>query len=381
MVSGSAAKYYENLGYTIPREKSDRGLIRVPLGTKIEVCVNDLPNSSCAAIDCECDFCKKPLKNMRWVDYLNCRKDDEKIYCQKCSMYLFGKEKIKQTKLKNSVSFYDWCIQNNHIDILELWDYEKNNHTPNQVCFSTREEIYINCPRNIHESEIKSLHNFVSGKWDIYCKQCNSFDQWIYDNNKEWIFDIWSDKNNKSPNDYDWGSGKKVWWKCPEGKHDDYERELKASIKYKFHCRNCIDEMGESILQGKVRKYLNSFSEYFTINNEYDCELECRNYKTKTLLPYDNEIISDKFKAIVETHGEQHYKIGGWHVGEARRKNISSQEQFEYQQWKDEYKKQFALNNGYFYLAIPYWADDENETWKMMINDMLEFIYQSLEEN
>ena len=38
---------------------------------------------------------------------------------------------------------------------------------------------------------------------------------------------------------------------------------------------------------------------------------------------------------------------------------------------KDEYKKNFAIKNGYYYLEIPYWCDDDEETWKKMIDEKI----------
>ena len=37
-------------------------------------------------------------------------------------------------------------------------------------------------------------------------------------------------------------------------------------------------------------------------------------------------------------------------------------------------KKDYALSRGYFYLAIPYWTNDENETWKSLINNKINAI-------
>ena len=40
-------------------------------------------------------------------------------------------------------------------------------------------------------------------------------------------------------------------------------------------------------------------------------------------------------------------------------------------QLHDRYKRIFAKSQRYFYLEIPFWADDKNETWKKMINDKI----------
>lgn len=34
-------------------------------------------------------------------------------------------------------SFKDWCIENKKENFLELWDYDKNNITPNEVSYGS----------------------------------------------------------------------------------------------------------------------------------------------------------------------------------------------------------------------------------------------------
>ena len=62
------------------------------------------------------------------------------------------------------------------------------------------------------------------------------------------------------------------------------------------------------------------------------------------VLPYDFEIPSHKL--IIEVQGEQHQKFApDFH---------DSVLDFEYQQYKDNFKKKFAENNGYKVLYIYY---------------------------
>jgi hypothetical protein len=129
-------------------------------------------------------------------------------------------------------------------------------------------------------------------------------------------------------------------------------------------CPSCIRERTESILQEKVRLYCESLG--FTIRHEHQCTLKCRNPKTKATLPYDNEIV--ELKLIIEVHGIQHYKITNFHHL-AKIKFITTQKALEDIQWKDQYKKDFVLQQGYHYLEIPYWTDDKKETWKQLIDD------------
>ena len=48
-------KYYENLGYKIPRQKNKWGRIGTPKGTKITVKVGDLPKQSNIKVKVQCD--------------------------------------------------------------------------------------------------------------------------------------------------------------------------------------------------------------------------------------------------------------------------------------------------------------------------------------
>ena len=49
---------------------------------------------------------------------------------------------------------------------------------------------------------------------------------------------------------------------------------------------------------------------------------------------------------------------------------MTPEESLEYIQWKDEYKKQYALSHGYYYLAIPYTAE-KDESYKIMIDSKI----------
>lgn len=86
----------------------------------------------------------------------------------------------------------------------------------------------------------------------------------------------------------------------------------------------------------------------------------CINPSTGRPLPYDFELCSHK--VILEIQGEQHRKFIPWfHVDEAG---------FEYQQQKDAYKKQFAIDHGYKVLEIWY-EDIQSGRYKRLIQEAL----------
>lgn len=183
----------------------------------------------------------------------------------------------------------------------------------------------------------------------------------------EWDYDKNIDFN---PNEMLAKSNKKVWWKCQK-----CGREWQAKIAKRTAgegCPHCY-RFEKSNLQQKVQGYIEDKYNYNLVH-EYDCSLKCRNPKTNCLLPYDNELIlSDNVRIIIECHGEQHYKICGLTKLSAKKDNITPEEALQYVQWKDAHKKQYALSQGYYYLAIPYWTESD-ESYKTLIDNKIQEI-------
>jgi hypothetical protein len=138
-------KYYENKGYEIPRKKDKWGVIRVPKGTKIKVKVEDLSDKNNSKIDVQCDNCKKILHDVRWSNYKKYCKND-KYYCHNCSAKLFGIEKMKQTKLKQS-----GCIAETHPDLVK---YFVNKEDAYKYSIGSEKRILLHCPDCNHEKEM-----------------------------------------------------------------------------------------------------------------------------------------------------------------------------------------------------------------------------------
>ena len=184
---------------------------------------------------------------------------------------------------------------------------------------------------------------------------------------------LWSDKNKKTPYEYSSMSNQKTWWKCPEGKHEDYKRSINDSQTCEFRCPECVRERDESFLQEKVRLYLNKLG-YITLH-EYNCNVIAQNPKIQNKIgrmPYDNEVV--ELKLICEVHGKQHYIITNYAVMTSKRRNTTPEYELHYQKLKDRYKRIFAKSRNYEYLEIPYWTDDKSETWKMLIDNKIKEI-------
>lgn len=100
-------RWYESLGYPFTK-----------IGDEFEVKVSDLTKGSNSIVDMECNGCKKSLQ-VKWRDYLKCIREYGDYYCHFCAMSIFTTRKSIETKLKNSISFEEWCAKNSRFDLLE----------------------------------------------------------------------------------------------------------------------------------------------------------------------------------------------------------------------------------------------------------------------
>jgi len=110
-------KYYENLGYKIPRRKDKWGDITVPRGTKIIIKIEDLPKGSGQEVKVKCDICGEIVPK-KYQNYINEHNKSGMDICNECRIKNYSskifekygvntifkldyiKEKIKATNLE-----------------------------------------------------------------------------------------------------------------------------------------------------------------------------------------------------------------------------------------------------------------------------------------
>ena len=439
-------KYYEDLGYKIPREFDNKGRLRVPRGTKILVKVEDLSKGSHVRVECKCDYCGEKL-NWEYKAYNVQVHEKGETYCQKCGNALLGIKKTKETRFKNGKSLYFWCIENNRQDILDRWDYELNKDTPKDILYSTHEKRWFKCLDHLeHHSELKNINSItnINRGSNLFCKQCNTIAQYILDNfpnkkleevwdyekngdldpweidrcsrikvwiicqekeyhgsyeiccnnftsqhqrccfcsgkkihpkdslgqyvisnfGEEFLWKVWSGKNEVSPFEVAPRSNKKVWWNCLSGKHKPFKRDCDSSVEYEFRCPKCVEEKEESIIEEKTRLYLEELG--YEVRTEHNCSIKPINPKTKQPFLFDNEIILSNGKhLIIEVHGQQHYSLCLYN---------NTKEKLHYQQVKDRYKRIKCIQAGYEYLELPYWTFYKNNRYKKLIDNKIKEI-------
>ena len=285
----------------------------------------------------------------------------------------------KETMMcKQCNSFAQWGIDNICEDFLEkYWDYNKNTLDPWNIKYGSSKRVWIKCQeKDYHGSYEVTANKFTSGRRCPYCNKNSgkihskdSLGQYVIDKyGQGFLNSIWSNKNKKSPFEYAKRTHTLVWWKCSNNKHNDYQRNIGDSVWVcDFRCPQCSQERNESVLQEKVRLYLETLG--YTILHEEKCTIVPRNPKTHYQLPFDNEI--KELKLIIEVNGKQHYKLDFFHKLSAKHFNTTPEYEFYYGQVKDRYKRIIAKQKGYYFLEIPYWTDNKNEEWKQLIDNKI----------
>lgn len=169
---------------------------------------------------------------------------------------------------KGTENLYDWCIRKGFTDILDRWDYEKNDKNPKEI-YNCNINVWIKCENGKHPSEQRYLRNIINTGKIPSCTICHSFGTWCEEHSRLDLLKRWDyEKNNISPYEIPFRSGLKYWFKCPRGLHPS-EQKIPCNLVTQFgssRCNMCrsfaqwgIDNIGEDFL-----------SEYWSDKNTKD---------------------------------------------------------------------------------------------------------------
>jgi len=294
-------------------------------------------------------------------------------------------DKQRNIDCRKCKSFAQRSIDNLGENFFEkYWDYDINILDPWEISYGNNakdKKVWIKCQeKDYHGSYDVSCNDFSSNK---RCPLCTNQHGKVHPLDSLGTLypeslNVWSDKNTKSPFEYAPKSSQEVYWKCKDGKHDDYLRKISNSQLCGFDCPYCVAENNYSKLQSKTVAYLGELN--YEILHENNCTISPKNMlkvkkiKSSSMLRYDNEIIFQNGKhLIIEVHGCQHYIINSWHIQTAIKNNTSPEEELQYQIDKDNYKENYARKMNYEYLIIPYWTE-KDESYKTLIDNKIKQI-------
>lgn len=165
-----------------------------------------------------------------------------------------------------------WCIKNDRQDVLDAWDYELNQCSPEDVSWSSSNKYFFKCLKHQeHKSELKEIWSSITKRNSaITCIQCKSVAQYILDNfpDKD-LYDVWDKDKNGDLDPWRVGSGsnKKIWIKCQEKDYHGSYNPVVNNFTNGSRCTYCtnkkgmvhpLDSFGQYVVNNYGEDFLNS---------------------------------------------------------------------------------------------------------------------------
>ncbi len=192
-------------------------------------------------------------------------------------------------------SFYDWCIENDRMDLNDRFDEDKNGCTSKDVGYKSNKKWWFKCPKDMHESD-KYFMCFVTNnpKRNLVCRKCNSVAQAIIDQFGEDYLNIhWHSDNKTSPWDIPAKSAKyNVIIQCDKKDYHVYSQAASSftkgvgcpyCINRKVHPNDSIASLYPEIIERWSDKNEKSPYEY-SMHSEQKVWLKCPNGKHEDYL-------------------------------------------------------------------------------------------------
>ena len=177
---------------------------------------------------------KKIFPNVNIIELTSFSHTKVVWYCETCKQFYIQEVSSKtnmhrgcpfcthQRILPGVTDLFTWCLENNRPDILEDWDYTKNNEYPTEVFPASSKKYYFMC-QNGHKYEMTLSSKTVDKHLCPICanKQVlsgyNDLETYIHNNPQyQFILDTWDySLNNFKPSEVTPKSHKKAYFKCP----------------------------------------------------------------------------------------------------------------------------------------------------------------------
>ena len=151
-----------------------------------------------------------------------------------------------------------WCKMHNRQDILDSWDYELNDVTPQEVFGQENTHIYkwkcdkghhyertCNARSRLYSCPVCNCHELQSGVNDFATLYPELLSEWDYE------------KNSISPYDILPGANKTVHWKCAMG--HTWSTKLHQRTRLFTGCKKCDRQNHTSFAEQSIYYYLKQF--------------------------------------------------------------------------------------------------------------------------
>ena len=268
-------------------------------------------------------------------------------------------------------SLYQWGIDNIPNFLTVHWS-DKNTEEDKLKSTCCQDKVWMKCSAGKHQDYKIAFFNYFKGQRCPYCAQKRVCKEESLGCIHPEALLVWDESNEKTPYDYRPLSNKRAMWKCISGIHNKYSRKISESVYAEFRCPMCVKEDTESILEKKVRTYIENLG--YTVLTEYNCNIAPINPKTHYKMPYDNEIAD--LNLIIEVHGQQHYNEEAYKTL-FKKDGITPKCLLHQRKVYDRYKRMYAKSRGYNYLEISY-KDIYNGTYKNLIDSAINLASQKM---
>lgn len=328
-LSNKEIKYYENLGYIIPRILNKYGKLTTPRGSKINIKVDHLQSKSNVKVTKICDCCGKQMPNIKYQTIIISRNNgDGKDRCFECGSIKGGITQKNNIKYENSLEYYS--IQNNKNYLLSEFS-DKNTKHPSKISFGSEDEYLWNCGKCKSEYSTAISNRTTNNSNCPYC-----VGQRVNNTNCLWTTHPEIAKSLKNPGigyEFSAGSGKKVKFKCCNCGNVSNKTIYHVTRKG-FTCTRCSDGLSypEKFMMNVLQQLHINFETQKVF--EWSKNITCNDQKLNGTKKYDFYIPS--LSMVIETHGKQHYEEESFTHGRTLKEEKKN----------DKIKEELAIENG-----------------------------------
>ena len=154
--------------------------------------------------------------------------------------YIMTIIKSKSVKCRQCDSIGQFVINKYGEDYLKDHWSIKNNISPFQIAHGSSKKIWIRCTKkSYHPDYLQPASTFAKGCGCPYCSSKIILPQDSLGTLHPKSLSAWSEKNSKSAYEFSPQSAAKIWWKCDNNIHKDYQRTISNSVIYNFRCPTC----------------------------------------------------------------------------------------------------------------------------------------------
>ena len=115
-----------------------------------------------------------------------------------------------------------------------------NELSPYTISIGSHNDIWLKCLKDSTHPDYNILASNI--RHTICCPYCTSH-RLCFSNNLGMlhpeVFDVWSEKNTKTPYDYAEKGSQYVWFKCQNNIHPDYQRQICHATNLNYECPRC----------------------------------------------------------------------------------------------------------------------------------------------